>query len=216
LGVALAGDGLFDKVKVWFTASGDEKGFREQVSRFLAGKGISFAGSPEEFRKACLADLNKAIKAKRLSLTADQFASAETLGERIALFQREAAAHGRRYEPTQVVVARDMFVVDNERQREAAIDRNNEVHARTLSVSRAPDRAGGSHILAYAHTAQQQRESPLIGTPDEIVAKLQTLRAAGVEYVMLNAAGSGANLRRFAREVMPHVAAQPCRVPAAR
>jgi hypothetical protein len=29
-----------------------------------------------------------------------------------------------------------------------------------------------------------------------------------VEYVMLNAAGSRANLRRFAREVMPHVAAQ--------
>jgi alkanesulfonate monooxygenase SsuD/methylene tetrahydromethanopterin reductase-like flavin-dependent oxidoreductase (luciferase family) len=55
--------------------------------------------------------------------------------------------------------------------------------------------------------AQQQRESPLIGTPDEIVAKLQTLRAAGVEYV-LNAACSRANLRRFAREVMPHVAVQ--------
>jgi hypothetical protein len=33
--------------------------------------------------------------------------------------------------------------------------------------------------LAYAHTVEQQRESPLIGTPDEIVAKLQTLRAAG-------------------------------------
>ena len=66
------------------------------------------------------------------------------------------------------------------------------------------DRAGGSHILAYAHKAQQQRESPLIGTPDEIVAKLQTLRAAGVEYVMLNAAGSGTHLRRVAREVMPH------------
>jgi alkanesulfonate monooxygenase SsuD/methylene tetrahydromethanopterin reductase-like flavin-dependent oxidoreductase (luciferase family) len=61
------------------------------------------------------------------------------------------------------------------------------------------------------HTAQQQRDSPPIGTPDEIVAKLQTLQAAGVEYVMLNAAGPAANLRRFAREVMPHMAAQPCR-----
>ena len=76
-------------------------------------------------------------------------------------------------------------------------------------------RAGGSHILANAHTAEQQRQSPLIGTPDEIVAKLQTLWAAGVEYVMLNAAGSRSNLRRFAREVMPHVAAQPSRVTAA-
>src|SRR5262249_10926163 len=86
--------------------------------------------------------------------------------------------------------------------------------SRTINhLSRAPGRAGGSHILAYAHTAQQQRESPLIGTPDEIVGKLQTLRTAGVEYVMLNAAGSRANLQRFAREVMPHVSAHPCRVP---
>jgi alkanesulfonate monooxygenase SsuD/methylene tetrahydromethanopterin reductase-like flavin-dependent oxidoreductase (luciferase family) len=68
---------------------------------------------------------------------------------------------------------------------------------------------GGSHILAYTHTAEQQRDCPLIGTPDEIVAKLQTLSAAGVEYVMLNAAGSRASLRRFAREVMPRVAAEP-------
>jgi probable F420-dependent oxidoreductase len=161
------------------------------------------AGSPASIQRAAKRGHN---------LILDQFASAEMLCERIALFQAEAAAHGRRYDPLQVVVARDMFIVDGEREREAAITRNNEVYARTLSVSRAPGCAGGSHILAYAHTAQQQRESPLIGTSDEIVAKLQTLRTAGVEYVMLNAAGSRANLRRFAREVMPHVSAQPCRI----
>jgi probable F420-dependent oxidoreductase len=164
------------------------------------------AGGPASIKRAAERGHN---------LILDQFASPEMLGERIALFQAEVAARGRRYDPLQVVVARDMFVVDNEGEREAAIERNNRVHARTLSVSRAPGRAGGSHILAYAHTAEQQRESPLIGTPDEIVAKLQTLRAAGVEYVMLNAAGSIANLRRFAREVMPHVAAPPRRVAAA-
>src|SRR5262249_33380328 len=82
------------------------------------------------------------------SLLLDQFASAQMLRERIELFQAEAAAHGRRYDSLQIVVARDMFVVDNERERAAAIERNNEVHARTLSVSRAPGRADGSHILA--------------------------------------------------------------------
>jgi alkanesulfonate monooxygenase SsuD/methylene tetrahydromethanopterin reductase-like flavin-dependent oxidoreductase (luciferase family) len=157
------------------------------------------AGSPASIKRAAQCGHN---------LILDQFASAEMLGERIALFRAEATACGRRCDPTQVVVARDMCVVDNEREREAAIERNNRTHGRTLSVSRAPDRAGGSHILAYAHTVEQQRDSPLIGTPDEILAKLQTLSVAGVEYVMLNAAGSRASLRRFAREVMPHVAAQ--------
>jgi alkanesulfonate monooxygenase SsuD/methylene tetrahydromethanopterin reductase-like flavin-dependent oxidoreductase (luciferase family) len=163
------------------------------------------AGSPASIKRAAERGHN---------LILDQFASPEMLGERIALFQRESAARGRRYDPMQVVVARDMVVVDNAREREAAIERNNQIHARTLSVSRAPSGAGGSHILAYAHTVEQQRASPLIGTPDEIVAKLQTLRAVGVEYVMLNALGSSASLRRFAREVMPHVAAQPCRAAA--
>jgi alkanesulfonate monooxygenase SsuD/methylene tetrahydromethanopterin reductase-like flavin-dependent oxidoreductase (luciferase family) len=136
-------------------------------------------------------------------LMLDQFASVDMLRERIALFHAESAACGRRYDPLSVVVARDMFVVDNEREKQDAIERNNRYHATTLSVSRAPNREGGSHILAYAHTPEQQRESPLIGTPDEILAKLQALRAAGVEYVMINAAGSCANLQRFAREVMP-------------
>jgi probable F420-dependent oxidoreductase len=164
------------------------------------------AGSPASIKRAAERGHN---------LILDQFASAEMLSERIALFKAECQAHGRRYDPLQVVVARDTCVVDNEREKEVAIERNNEVHARTLSVSRAPGRAGGSHVLAYAHTAEQQRESPLIGTPDEIVAKVQTLKAAGVEYVMLNTAGSGASLRRFAREVMPHVAAQSSRIAAA-
>jgi alkanesulfonate monooxygenase SsuD/methylene tetrahydromethanopterin reductase-like flavin-dependent oxidoreductase (luciferase family) len=148
------------------------------------------------------------------NLILDQFAPAEQLGERIAQFQTEAAAHGRRYDPMQVVVARDMFIVDSKREKEVAIEANNEVHARTLSVSRAPGRGGGSHILAYAHTREQQRESPLIGTPDDVLAKLQQLAAAGVEYVMLNPAGSRTNLRRFAREVMPQLDAPSHRVAA--
>jgi len=86
-GVALAGDGLFDTVKRWFTASGDEKGFREQVSRFLAGQGISFAGSPADFRQACLADLHKALQAKRLSLTAENL-SRQQVAQQTADFQR--------------------------------------------------------------------------------------------------------------------------------
>ena len=131
------------------------------------------------------------------------------LCESIALYEAEAAACGRRYDPMQVVVARDMFVVDNEREKQATIERNIQVHERTLSVSRSPGRAGGLHILAYTHTAEQQRECPLIGTLDEILAKLRTLSAAGVEYVILNAAGSLASLRRFAREIKPYVAAHP-------
>ena len=39
----------------------------EFIGRFLKGNGISFEGSPEAFRSACLSELNKALKAKLLS-----------------------------------------------------------------------------------------------------------------------------------------------------
>jgi alkanesulfonate monooxygenase SsuD/methylene tetrahydromethanopterin reductase-like flavin-dependent oxidoreductase (luciferase family) len=155
------------------------------------------AGSPASIRRTAQRGHN---------LVLDQFASTETLGERIALFQAETKTSGRPYDPLQVVVARDMCVVDNDRQKQAAIERNNRIHARTLSVSRAPNGAGGSHVLAYAHTPDRQQDSPLIGTPDEILTKLEALSAVGVEYVMLNALGSRESLRRFAREVMPRAA----------
>jgi alkanesulfonate monooxygenase SsuD/methylene tetrahydromethanopterin reductase-like flavin-dependent oxidoreductase (luciferase family) len=44
----------------------------------------------------------------------------------------------------------------------------------------------------------------LIGTPEEIIGRIERLRAGGVEYVLLiDVGGSLAALRTFAREVMP-------------
>jgi alkanesulfonate monooxygenase SsuD/methylene tetrahydromethanopterin reductase-like flavin-dependent oxidoreductase (luciferase family) len=54
-------------------------------------------------------------------------------------------------------------------------------------------------------TLEGSEESALYGTPDEIIAKLQTLRRLGAEYVLINSAGGVETLRRFAREVAPAV-----------
>ena len=63
--------------------------------------------------------------------------------------------------------------------------------------------ATGSHVLAYANTAQGTEANALYGTPDEICSKLEALQAAGVEYVILTLFGGAEQLRRFARDVMP-------------
>ncbi len=62
--------------------------------------------------------------------------------------------------------------------------------------------------MAFSDTREASEESALYGTPDEIIAKLEKLRALGVEYVLLNGGGGLAHdsLHRFAREVMPAVA----------
>ena len=132
----------------------------------------------------------------------DQCGSIGQTGGRLALYRRELEARGRKFEPMGVTVARDMFVAYNATEKDAAIARNKQFHQRILNVARAPDRAGGSHILAYSHSDEQEQTSPLIGTPDEICAKLEGLRDVGVRYVILGG-GSRESLKRFARDIMP-------------
>ena len=74
---------------------------------------------------------------------------------------------------------------------------------RTLDVSRAPGRAGGSHVLAYSDKSGGTEEYALYGTPDEITAGLEALRDAGAEYVLLTISGGVEQLNRFARDIMP-------------
>jgi len=152
------------------------------------------AGSAASIRRAAQRGFN---------LLLDQFADAGLIGERIALFKAEVEAHGREFDPMHVAVARDMYVARNEAEKEGALARFAKAHERILAVSRWPDRAGGSHILAYSHAAPAVAASSLVGTADEIAAKLEALRKAGVAYVIMGCGGSREILRRFAREVMP-------------
>ena len=84
LSIALAGDGIFDSIKVFFS-SGDDKGIREQVRVFLNGNTLAFGGSSVEFRKQCLLELNQA-KAKGM-LTAKNI-SANEMSKQAANFER--------------------------------------------------------------------------------------------------------------------------------
>jgi alkanesulfonate monooxygenase SsuD/methylene tetrahydromethanopterin reductase-like flavin-dependent oxidoreductase (luciferase family) len=151
------------------------------------------AGSAPSVRK---------VAARGFNLMLDQFASIEVIGERLARYRAEVEQQGRVFDPARVCVARDMYVTRNEAEKQAAHERNNKVNQRILSVSRWPDRAGGSHILAYSHW-EALRADTLIGTADEIADKLEALRRVGVTYVILNCGGSREALRRFAREIMP-------------
>lgn len=158
------------------------------------------AGNPDSIRR---------LAERGHNLILDQFASAARTGEKIAIYRAALEAHGRPFDPMRVALARDMYVAEDQADTEAALARNGAAHQRTLSVSRAPDRQGGSHILAYDATLKETQANTLIGTPDEIIAKLEALRAAGVEYVILSTGGSRESLRRFAREIMPVFADRP-------
>src|SRR5262245_6235114 len=157
------------------------------------------AASPASIRRAA---------ERGFHLILDQYAGPDAIGERIGLYRAEREANGGAFDPMQVVVARQLYIAKDQADKEAALARQAEYTQRTVDVSRAPDRKGGSHVLAYADTAGATEAHALYGTPDEICGMLEALNKAGVEYVALTVSGSKMSggkeqLRRFAREIMP-------------
>jgi len=161
------------------------------------------AGNPDSIRQ---------VAARGYNLLLDQFASYEAVAERIGIFKAEMEKHGRVFDPLDVGVARAFYVAKDAADKDAALERRMEAQRRLATVSNAPDGTKSrSSIMAFSDTREASEESALYGTPDEIVAKLEKLRALGVEYVLLNGGGlvldkASDNLSRFAREVMPAVA----------
>jgi alkanesulfonate monooxygenase SsuD/methylene tetrahydromethanopterin reductase-like flavin-dependent oxidoreductase (luciferase family) len=141
--------------------------------------------------------------ARGFNLILDQYASAQTLGERIRIYKTERAAHGLGFDPMQIMVARQLYVAKDEADKQAALARQAAYTQRTVDVSRAPDQARGSHVLAYANRKGGTEENALFGTRDEICAMLEALRAAGVAHVLLTISGGNEQMRIFARDIMP-------------
>jgi alkanesulfonate monooxygenase SsuD/methylene tetrahydromethanopterin reductase-like flavin-dependent oxidoreductase (luciferase family) len=155
------------------------------------------AGNPHTIARAA---------ARGFNLILDQYASPETLAERIAIYKAARVAQGLAFNSMQVTVARQLYVAKNEADKQQALERQREYTQRTIVSARRPDAQpgnAGSHVLAYADKQGATEENALFGTPDEIAAMLQALQNAGVGYILLTIAGGRDQLRRFAREIMP-------------
>jgi alkanesulfonate monooxygenase SsuD/methylene tetrahydromethanopterin reductase-like flavin-dependent oxidoreductase (luciferase family) len=135
----------------------------------------------------------------------DQFASFETVAERIAIFKAGVEKRDRAFDPMDVGVARAYYVAKDATDKEAALERRLEAQRRLEAISKAPDGTKSkASIMAFSDTREASEESALYGTPDEIAAKLEKLRGLGVGYILLNGGGPAHDsLRRFARELMP-------------
>jgi alkanesulfonate monooxygenase SsuD/methylene tetrahydromethanopterin reductase-like flavin-dependent oxidoreductase (luciferase family) len=140
-----------------------------------------------------------------------QHSLAEEILGQVAQFKEEVEARGRVFSPMEVAVARAVHFAKNAADKEAAIERRYQGHMRVNALARRPgNETRNRYILDDEKKARHESaESALFGTPDEIMRKLQKLRAGGVEYVIINFGGSRENIRRFAREIMPAFADEP-------
>jgi alkanesulfonate monooxygenase SsuD/methylene tetrahydromethanopterin reductase-like flavin-dependent oxidoreductase (luciferase family) len=153
------------------------------------------AGKPDSIRQ---------VAARGCRLLLDQFASTETVGERLALFRAECEARGRTFDPVDVAVARNLYVARDAVDAQTALARLAQAHARMIALSQHPDGRHQSHITAYAGVPGATEASALYGTSDRIAAELEALRAVGVRHVLFHGGESATpSLRRFSAEIMP-------------
>jgi alkanesulfonate monooxygenase SsuD/methylene tetrahydromethanopterin reductase-like flavin-dependent oxidoreductase (luciferase family) len=153
------------------------------------------AGQPDSIRK---------VARRGAKLLLDQFASTALTIERFNIYKAEVEACGRRFDAMDVGVCRAFYVAKDVADKIKAIEARLANQQRTSGLAAGPAGTAKSSMLSFDHTLDAAAESAMYGTPDEIAAKLDTLRAAGVARLLLNGpAGSLTNLRRFAREVMP-------------
>jgi alkanesulfonate monooxygenase SsuD/methylene tetrahydromethanopterin reductase-like flavin-dependent oxidoreductase (luciferase family) len=151
------------------------------------------AGSPESVARVGAANHN---------LLLDQLGNIELTAARIRWYLDALEAQGLPRDAGRVGVARALHIARNESERRRAYERRRE------TIANIGELAGRTkqEIQALSDDEIRADDAPLIGTPDEIVERLQRLAEAGVEYVLLtNATATPATLELFASEIMPRV-----------
>jgi alkanesulfonate monooxygenase SsuD/methylene tetrahydromethanopterin reductase-like flavin-dependent oxidoreductase (luciferase family) len=152
------------------------------------------AGSPDSVRRAARDGYN---------LLLDQIAPIDVIIDRVRIFREECLAIGRSYDPAMVGVTRGLQIVHNEEERKRAILTRREVLKNIGDLARGPG-AERYHHIKDDPDAFELDDAPLLGTPEEIIARLKRLEAGGVENVLFAAPGASvAGLRTFAEEIMP-------------
>ena len=142
------------------------------------------AGSHDSVRRAAREGFN---------LLLEQLAQTDQVIRRIAIFREECERIGRPYSSNMVATARPLQLIHDESERAGAY----ETRKRVISVI---------GDLARDKLADRVEEdtAPLLGTPDEVIARLKQLEAGGATNILLvDPNASVGNLRAFAREVMP-------------
>jgi len=153
------------------------------------------AGRPDSLRKAA---------AGGYSLLLDQFATFDLILERLAIYREAVEASGRPFDPMSVAVARGIAIVRNEAERAQALERRMQALARMNTLATSTDRNYVSSMASDPDLRHAAESGTLIGTPAEIIEKIQRLRDGGVAYILLSSAYVTPGLMQsFADEIMP-------------
>ena len=146
------------------------------------------------------------FRSNNYSLLLDQLASDAQIEQRLNTYLDAMAARGHARDAARVGVARQLHLVKNDDERRAALER------RIKGVKNVADLARRPGVVFDERFERDMVEAGMIVTPDEIIERLNSLAARGIENVLLlNVSATRKSLEFFAREIMPHVNATPAK-----
>lgn len=149
-------------------------------------------------------------------LLLDQIAPTAQSLARASLFRQTLAKLGLAPGNRQIALARALQFAETEQQRRAQLGIRKRVLERIGDLARGPGAERYHNATSLADADLAADDAALLGSADEIIARLEFLADGGIDMVLLiDPEGSIDSLRRFAREVMPHFAAGTAEAPLA-
>lgn len=150
------------------------------------------------------------------NLLLDQIGTPDIVAHRIATYREAVELRGGEFRAGSIGVTRALHLASNDAEWRAA----HELRQKLLNQLRSQAGAGMSsfaheQLKTFSDSSLTVDEAALIGYPHEIAEKVEKLRAAGVDYVLLaDVTGSRDALAVFAEAVIPHFRdAAPASVP---
>jgi alkanesulfonate monooxygenase SsuD/methylene tetrahydromethanopterin reductase-like flavin-dependent oxidoreductase (luciferase family) len=151
------------------------------------------------------------VASKGYGALMDQIASVDEIIERVRIFLDAQEKAGLKRDAMRCGVTRALHIINSEEERRQAFARRRETLKNIGELAKKP---GGFNPASMDDSDIASDDAALIGTPSEIVERLQRLADGGVEYVLLtNATASRESLMTFADKIMPHIK-QPAQVAA--
>jgi alkanesulfonate monooxygenase SsuD/methylene tetrahydromethanopterin reductase-like flavin-dependent oxidoreductase (luciferase family) len=164
------------------------------------------AGSDGSTRKAAEQGYN---------ILLDQFSDARQIGARVSAYRETTQALGQSFDPMRIGVTRAFHLTASEAETRDALDHHQHVLANNRKLSTDPNPSEAT-LYRPPLAVGDADDTWLIGTGDQIVRRLESLRAQGAEYILLlDTAGDIVGLEKFANEIMPLFVEQPAQEAAA-
>ena len=143
------------------------------------------------------------IASQNYNLLLDQLANIDQVRERVRAYLDGLEKIGKPRDATRVGIARSITIVKTEAERQKAIERRKETFKRIGAIAYRPP---GAAPQGHDDIDLAGDDSALMGTPQEIVDRINVLAEAGAGYILLTMASiTPESVQQFAEQILPHV-----------